>query len=109
MDLRTLNSLRVGDRIWMTRADKEVGTRAGDHGTVTAIARALEAPEFPTVYVLLDGSRSEVETWDNQLMLSPECYCDLTAANEGINSRVDPASIVGGMEKAVDKRKAVAA
>jgi hypothetical protein len=29
-------------------------------------------------------------------MLSPECYCDLTAAS----SRIDPNSVVAGMEKA---------
>jgi hypothetical protein len=43
MDLRTLNTLKAGDRIRITRDDRDVGTRAGDLGTVTAIARRSEA------------------------------------------------------------------
>jgi hypothetical protein len=100
MDLRTLNTLKVGDRIRITRDDKDVGTRAGDLGTVTAIARAPEAPVFPTVYVRIDGSHPDVQAWDDELMLSPEYYSDVAAPNEGIDSRIDPNSIVAGMEKA---------
>jgi hypothetical protein len=99
MDLRTLNTLKAGDRIRMTRDDKDVGTRAGDLGTVTAITRRPDAPAFPTVYVQLDNSQPDPQAWDNELMLSPECYCDLTAASGSISSGVDPNSIVAGMEK----------
>jgi hypothetical protein len=99
MDLRTLNALKAGDRIRMTRDDKDVGTRAGDLGTVTAIARRPEAPAFPTVYIHLDGARSELQAWENELMLSPECYCDLTAASAGVGPTIDPNSVVACMEK----------
>jgi hypothetical protein len=99
MDLRTLNTLKAGDRIRITRDDKDVGTRAGDLGTVTAIARIPEAPAFPTVYILLDSSHPDVRAWDDELMLSPECYCDLTAPNKGIDWSIDPDSIVAAMEK----------
>jgi hypothetical protein len=94
MDLRTLNTLKAGDRIRITRDDKDVGARAGDLGTVTAIARRPDAV-LPTVYIQLDSSHPDLRAWD-ELMLSPECYCDLTAAN----SSIDPNSTVASMEKA---------
>jgi hypothetical protein len=99
MDLRSLNTLAKGIRTTFTRDHKDVGIRAGANGTVVAIARDAEAPEFPTVYIQLDSCHPSLPAWDNELMLSPECYCDLTAANEGINSRIDPDSIVASMEK----------
>jgi hypothetical protein len=99
MDLRTLNSLKAGDRIRMTRDDKDVGTRAGDLGTVTAVARRPEAPAFPTVYIQLDSANPELQAWDNELMLSPECYCDLTVGNGTVSSSIDPNSVVACMEK----------
>jgi hypothetical protein len=103
MDLRTLNTLKAGDRIMITRDDMDVGTRAGDLGTVTAIARRPEAV-LPTVYIQLDSAHPDLHlrdpnferSWDNELMLSPECYCDLAAAN----SSIDPNTIVASMEKA---------
>jgi hypothetical protein len=98
MDLRTLNTLKAGDRIRMTRDDKDVGTRAGDLGTVTAITRRPGATAFPTVYIQLDSLDADPQAWDDDLMLSPECYCDLTAAGGSIS--IDPNSIVAGMEKA---------
>jgi hypothetical protein len=96
MDLRTLNTLKLGDWIRMAKAHKEVGIRAGEVGTVTAIARDPEAPEFPTVYVQLDNSHLGLLAWENELMLSPDCYLDL---DRGLNSCIDPESIVGSMEK----------
>jgi hypothetical protein len=98
MDLRTLNTLKTGVRIRMTKGNKEVGTRAGEMGTVTAVARASGAPELPTVYVQLDSPQTGLLAWDNELMLTPECYLDLTDENHGIDSRIDPDSIVAGME-----------
>jgi hypothetical protein len=100
MDLRTLNTLKPGARIRMTSDHREVGIRAGDLGTVTAIARDKEVPEFPTVYVQLDAYRRDLVRWDNELMLTCDCYLDLTDADRGIDSRIDPDSIVASMEKA---------
>jgi hypothetical protein len=99
MDLRTLNTLKAGVRIRMTKGNKDVGTRAGEMGTVTAVARDPKAPELPTVYVQLDGSQTGLMPWDNALMLTPECYLDLTDEPRGIGSRIDPDSIVAGMER----------
>jgi hypothetical protein len=106
MDLQTLNTLKVGDRIRITRDDKDVGVRAGDLGTVTAIARRPAAPAFPTVYIQLDSSHPDLRAWDNELMLSPECYCDFTATGQGIDSSVDSDSIVASMEKTDVRRTA---
>ncbi len=69
MDLRTLNTLKAGDRIKMTKDNKDVGIRAGEVGTVAATVRDPEAPEFPTVYIELDTCRPELLVWDNELML----------------------------------------
>jgi hypothetical protein len=99
MDLWTLNTLKAGDRIRITRDDKDVGMRAGDLGTVIAVTRRPEALVLPTVYIELDSSRPDLRSWDNELMLSPECYCDVAAANGGIGSSIDPNSIIACMEK----------
>jgi hypothetical protein len=84
----------------MTSDHREVGIHAGDLGTITAIARDKEVPEFPTVYVQLDAYRRDLVRWDNELMLTCDCYLDLTDADRGIDSRIDPDSIVASMEKA---------
>jgi hypothetical protein len=107
MDLRTLNTLKLGDRVRMAKAHKDVGIRAGEVGTVTAIARDAEAPEFPTVYVQLDSSHLDLLACENELMLSPDCYLGLTDEDRGINSRIDPESIVGSMEKILVPRSPI--
>jgi hypothetical protein len=98
MDLQTLNTLKAGDRIRMIRDHRDVGIRAGAMGTVTAVARAQAAPAFPTVYVQLDSSHPGLPAWDNELMLAPDIYRDPADEDRGLNSRVDPDSIVAGME-----------
>jgi hypothetical protein len=99
MDLRTLNTLKVGDRIRMTKDQRDVGIHVGEVGTVTAMTRAKEAPLFPTVYIELDNSPRDLLVWDNELMLTPDCYLDLSDENRGIDSRIDPDSVVACMEK----------
>jgi hypothetical protein len=98
MDLQTLNTLKAGDRIRMIRDHRDVGIRAGAMGTVTAVARAQEAPAFPTVYIELDSSHPDLPAWDNELMLAPDIYRDPSDEDRGLNSRVDPDSIVACME-----------
>jgi hypothetical protein len=103
MDLRTLNTLKVGDRVRMTTDQRDVGIHAGEFGTVIAATRAPGAPLFPTVYIELDSSHRDVLVWDNELMLTPDCYLDPADENRGIHSRIDPDSVVAGMEKTDDK------
>jgi hypothetical protein len=98
MDLQTLNTLKAGDRIRITKGHRDVGIRAGAVGTVTAIARASEAPAFPTVYIHLDSYRTGLLAWDDELMLAPDIYRDPTDEDRGLNSRIDPDSIVASME-----------
>jgi hypothetical protein len=98
MDLQTLNTLKAGDRIRITRDHRDVGIRVGAMGTVTATARAPEAPEFPTVYIQLDSAHPDLLAWDNELMLAPDIYCDPAEEDRGVNSRIDPDSIVASME-----------
>ena len=94
MDLQNLNALKAGDRIRISRDHGDVGIRAGALGTVTAIARAPEAPAFPTVYIQLDSSHPAL-AWDNELMLAPDIYRDPTDEERG---RIDPDSIVASIE-----------
>jgi hypothetical protein len=99
MDLRTLNTLKVGDRIRFTKNYKDVGIRPDMMGTVTAIARGQEEPEFPTVYIQPDSPRPDLLDCENELMLTWDSYCDPTDETRDINSRIDPDSIVACMEK----------
>jgi hypothetical protein len=99
MDLRTLNTLKAGDRIKMTKDHKDVGIRAGEVGTVVATVRDPETPEFPTVYIELNTSRPELLVWENVLVLTPDCYCDLTDEDRGLDTRIDLCSVVACMER----------
>jgi hypothetical protein len=107
MDLLSLNTLKAGDRIRMTKDHKDVGIHAGEAGIVAAIARDPEAPEFPTVYVQLDSSDADLPAWDNELMLTFDGYLDLNDENRGIDSRIDPNSVVACMEKTDTPRSPV--
>jgi hypothetical protein len=93
MDLQTLNTLKAGDRVRITKDHGDVGIRAGAMGTVTAIARASDAPAFPTVYIQLDSTHPAL-AWD-ELMLAPDIYRDSADEDRG---RIDPDSIVASIE-----------
>jgi hypothetical protein len=94
MNLRTLDSVKAGCRLVQARLNGDTIGALGDMGAVVSVERR---GVFPVIWFEFDKHRPGLPL-DNYIVLSPDCYCDLTAPDEGIDSRIDPDNIVACLE-----------
>jgi hypothetical protein len=103
MDLKTLNTRKIGDRAKLAMLNGDAGSLVlGDMGTVVSVGRR---GVFPVIGLQFDKHRPGLPS-DNTIVVEPDCYCDLAAPDEGLNSSINPNTIVACLEVADTPRSA---